>query len=200
MKSISSRLAVASAAVLFATRIAEAHPGHAGHGGLTAGFAHPFSGTDHILAMIAVGLLAVQIGRRAIWILPLTFVTLMTAGGFANLAGVVVPWVEQGIVASVLVLGLMITLAAKRMSIVIPLFLVGLFAIFHGYAHVAEMRAGASPADYAMGFITATAILHSVGICLGLAARRFTSHQLIRLSGAAIAGYGLLLLTGLIAA
>jgi len=197
MKSISSKLAVASAAILLATRIAEAHPGHAGHGGLTSGFAHPFSGIDHILAMIAVGLLAAQIGGRAMWMLPLTFVTLMTGGGLANLAGVPVPWVEQGIMASVLVLGLMIAVAAK-MPIAMPLFLIGLFAVFHGYAHVAEMRAGASPEGYALGFIAATTILHGIGISLGLAARRFASNRLIRFSGAAIAACGLLLFLGLI--
>lgn len=199
MKTKSSKLAIASAAILLATRIAEAHPGHAGNGGLAGGFAHPFSGIDHILAMIAVGLLAAQIGGRALWMLPLTFVALMTGGGLMNLSGVPVPWVEQGIMASVLVLGLLIAIAVK-MPIAMPLFLVGLFAICHGYAHVAEMRAGVSPAGYALGFIAATTILHGIGITLGLAARRFASHQLVRLSGAAIAACGLLLFMGLISA
>ncbi|MGD0462236.1 MAG: HupE/UreJ family protein [Tepidisphaeraceae bacterium] len=199
MKSNSSKLAIAGAAILLATRIAEAHPGHAGHGGLTAGFAHPFSGIDHILAMIAVGLLAAQIGGRAMWMLPLTFVTLMTGGGLLNLAGVRVPWVEQGIMASVLVLGLMIAIAA-RMPIVMPLFLIGLFAVFHGYAHVAEMRTGASPAGYALGFIAATTALHGIGIALDLAARQLGSRQLVRYAGAAIAVCGLLLFMGLITA
>jgi urease accessory protein len=199
MKSNSSKFAIASAAILLATRIAEAHPGHAGHGGLAGGFAHPFSGIDHILAMIAVGLLAAQIGGRAMWLLPLTFVTLMTGGGLLNLAGLTVPWVEQGIMASVLVLGLMIAIAA-RMPIVMPLFLIGLFAIFHGYAHVAEMRTGASPAGYALGFIAATTMLHAVGIGLALAARQLGSRQIVRYAGVAIAVCGLLLFMGLIAA
>ncbi len=199
MKSNFSKFAIASAAILLATRLAEAHPGHGGHGGLTGGFAHPFSGIDHVLAMIAVGLLAAQIGGRAMWMLPLTFVTLMTGGGLVNLAGVPVPWVEQGIMASVLVLGLMIAVSA-RMPIVMPLFLVGLFAVFHGFAHVAEMRTGASPAGYALGFIAATATLHAIGIVLGLAARRLGSMQLVRYAGVAIAVCGLLLFMGLIAA
>ena len=200
MKSNSSKFVIASAAILLATRIAEAHPGHAGHfghAGLIAGIAHPFSGIDHILAMIAVGLLAAQIGGRMIWMLPLTFVTLMTGGGLLNLAGVPVPWVEQSLMASVLVLGLLIAVYAK-MPMLMPLFLIGLFAIFHGYAHVAEMRAGASLAGYALGFIMATAILHGIGLGLGLGARQFASIRLVRVSGAAIAACGLLLFLGLI--
>jgi urease accessory protein len=199
MKTNSLKLVVAGAAILAMTRIAEAHPGHAGHGGLNAGFAHPFSGIDHILAMIAVGLLAAQRGGRAVWMLPLTFIALMCAGGLLNLGGVPVPWVEQGIMASVLVLGLLIASAAK-MPIAMPLSLVGLFAICHGYAHVAEMRAGFSPIGYASGFIAATAVLHAMGIGLGLSARKFASIQFVRLAGAAIAACGLLLALGLIAA
>jgi urease accessory protein len=182
-----------------ATRIAEAHPGHNGHGGFSGGFAHPFSGIDHILAMIAVGLLATQIGGKALWMLPLTFVTLMAGGGLLNMAGMSVPWVEQGIMASVLVLGLLIASAVK-MPLAIPLSLIGLFAVCHGYAHVAEMRAGLSPAGYALGFIMATTILHGIGISLGLAARRLATHQLVRLGGAAIAVCGLLLFMGVITA
>ena len=112
-----SKFAVAGAVVLFAARVAEAHPGHPGHGGFYAGVAHPFSGIDHIMAMIAVGLLAVQIGR--VWMLPVTFMALMVAGGMLNLAGVRVPGVEQGIMASVLILGLLIAAAAK-MPVGIP--------------------------------------------------------------------------------
>lgn len=195
MKSFSSKTALAAAAILFAAQIAQAHPGHAGHGTIHAGFAHPFSGIDHILAMISVGLLAAQIGR--IWTLPLTFLTLMTVGGILNFAGARIPGVEQGIIASVMVLGLLIAISAK-MPLAIPLTLVGLFAIAHGYAHVAEMRAGLSPAGYATGFIAATALLHSIGIALGLAAREFGSRQLVRLTGAAIAACGLLLFLGLL--
>lgn len=199
MKPNKSILIMTGATILLAAQIAQAHPGHAGHGGLAGGFAHPFSGIDHILAMIAVGLLAAQIGGRAIWMLPLTFVAMMTGGGLLNLAGMPVPWVEQGIMASVLVLGLMIA-AAARMPIGVPLGLVGLFAICHGYAHVAEMRAGVSPLGYAVGFITATSILHVIGISLGLAARQFGSRQIVRLTGAAIAVCGLLLFLGVITA
>ena len=199
MKSNSSKLAFTGSVVLLAAGIAQAHPGHNGHGGLYGGFAHPFSGIDHILAMTAVGLLAVQNGKRALWLLPLTFLALMVAGGLLNLSGVSVPFVEQSTSASVLVLGLLIALAG-RMPMGVPTALVGLFAVFHGYAHVGEMNAGASPAFYAVGFITATAILHAIGIALGLLARRTAPEPLLRLGGAAIAACGLLLVTGLITA
>jgi urease accessory protein len=199
MKNNKPIFAIAAATVLIATRIASAHPGHGGHGGFAGGLAHPFSGIDHILAMIAVGLLAVQIGGRAVWALPLTFVALMTGGGILNLAGLPVPFVEQGIMASVLILGLMLA-AAIRMPMTIPLGFVGLFAIFHGFAHVAEMRAGISPLGYALGFIAATSLLHAIGISLALAARWIGSKELVRVGGAAIALCGLLLCLGLITA
>ncbi len=194
MKTNSSKLAIAIATILLTTRIAEAHPGH---GDLTAGLAHPFSGIDHILAMFAVGLLAAQTGGRALWIFPLTFLAMMAGGGLLNLAGMPVPLVEQGIAASVVILGLLIAMCA-RMPIAIPIYLIGLFAVFHGYAHVAEMRAGTSPAGYAVGFIAATAMLHGIGISAGLAAHQFDSKQLVRDGGAAIAACGLLLFLGLI--
>jgi urease accessory protein len=197
MKSRFTPTLIAAATVLFAAQIAQAHPGHAGHGGLTGGFAHPFSGIDHILAMIAVGILATQIGGKALWMLPMTFVALMAGGGLLNLAGLPVPFVEQGIMASVLVFGLLIALSI-RLPLVMPLVLVGIFAIFHGFAHVAEMHAGMSPAGYAIGFIAATTILHAIGITLDLAARRLASINFVRLAGAAIAACGLLLFLGLI--
>ena len=197
MKTKTSNLAIAAGAVLMAANVAQAHPGHIGHGGFGGGFGHPYSGIDHMLAMIAVGLLAVQMGGRAVWFLPLTFVGLMIGGGLLNFAGLPVPFVEQGIMASVLVLGLMIAMAAK-MPIAIPVTLVGLFAIFHGYAHVAEMHVGMAPMNYALGFILATASLHAIGIGVGLAARQTASGQLVRLGGAAIAACGLLLCLGLI--
>ena len=176
---------------------AAAHPGH-GHGiGFAAGLAHPFSGIDHVLAMVAVGLLAVQIGQRAIWLLPSAFIALMVAGGLLNLAGVHVPLVDQAIIASVLILGLLIAGSAK-LPLVMSASLVGAFAIFHGYAHAGEMAAGQSPTTYAAGFVIASAVLHGVGISAGLSAQRLASPSLLRFCGSAIALCGLLLLLGVI--
>jgi urease accessory protein len=199
MHSKSFRAVVMAAAVVLAVQVAQAHPGHGAGSGLSAGLAHPFSGIDHIMAMLAVGMLATQIGGRMLWGLPATFVTLMVGGGLMNVAGVPVPWVEQGIMASVLILGLMVA-AAGRFPTSASLSLVGFFAIFHGFAHAAEMHKGTSALGYAFGFIVATATMHAIGIALGLAAGKLASKQLIRLGGAAVAVCGLLLFMHVIVA
>jgi urease accessory protein len=177
---------------------ASAHPGHGAGGGFAAGVYHPVSGIDHILAMIAVGLLAAQIGGRAMWVLPAAFISLMTGGGLlASTGHVQVPWVEQMIAASVLVLGLLIATSA-RMPLMASVSLVAFFAMFHGYAHVAEMTVGASALSYSAGFVLATAALHAVGLAIGLQARRLAPMAAVRLGGAGIAACGLLLGAGVI--
>jgi urease accessory protein len=199
MKSKTINTGIWAAALLLMSGVAQAHPGHAGHGGLSAGFGHPFSGIDHMLAMIAVGMLAAQIGARAIWLLPMSFIGLMIGGAALNFAHLPIPFVEQGIAASVLILGLLIA-SAGRFPLVASSSIVGLFAVFHGYAHAAEMHSGLATANYAIGFVGATAILHAVGIGIGIAARRGASRQLVRVGGAAIATCGLLLMLGVVTA
>lgn len=172
--------------------LAHAHhlPGEAR--GFASGLSHPLLGWDHLLAMVAVGLWATQLGGRALWLVPSAFVALMTVGGALGMARVPVPMVEAGILASVLVLGLLIA-AAARLPLLGAMALVGLFAIFHGYAHGAEMPAAASGFSYGAGFVLATAALHACGIGLGLLARKYTSAPALRFAGAAIALAGLCL-------
>jgi urease accessory protein len=142
-----------------------AHPGHDAHG-LVQGFAHPFGGFDHLVAMIAVGLYAWQLGGRALWLVPATFVAVMAATGALGIAGVPLPGVEIGIAASVIVLGAIVTLRVK-MPVAIAAALVGVFAVFHGHAHGTEMPLDASGVAFAAGFLAATALLHVAGIALG---------------------------------
>jgi urease accessory protein len=143
-----------------------AHPGHAGHD-FVAGWEHPFFGFDHLLAMIAVGLLAVRMDGKAIWVIPCAFLGSMTLGGIAAAVGMPLPGVEYGILASVLVLGLLIA-ATKVVPLGYGAALVALFAFFHGHAHAAEMATGSSLATYAAGFLLATALLHAAGVAGGL--------------------------------
>jgi urease accessory protein len=131
------------------------------------GFTHPLGGLDHLAAMVAVGLWATQMGRRAIWVVPLTFVVVMVLGGFLGTTNLAIPFVEQGIAYSVLALGVLIA-ATIRVPITVSAAIVGLFAIFHGYAHGAEMPATASGIAYGLGFAMATALIHLNGIGLGL--------------------------------
>lgn len=173
-----------------------AHPGHE-TSGFASGLAHPVLGLDHILAMLAVGLWAAQLGGRAVWAVPASFVGVMLAGGALGMAGADLPLVESGILASVLVLGLLVATAAK-----LPLYanvtLAGLFALCHGHAHGAELAAGASGLAYAAGFALATACLHLAGLGLGYAFKQLKAEKLLRVAGGAVSAAALLLWTGVL--
>jgi urease accessory protein len=130
------------------------------------GFMHPLGGLDHQLAMILVGIFAYQLGGRALWLVPLTFVGVMALGGFLGVAGVRVPFIEAGITLSIIVLGAIVAFGA-RIPVAVAMGIVGLFAIFHGHAHGSEMPLDASGVAYGLGFMLATAILHAVGIGIG---------------------------------
>lgn len=190
-------LSVFVLAMLALVPVASAHPGHEGHGGIAAGLAHPLSGIDHLCAMLAVGLLAAQLGGRAIWLLPLSFVSLMIGGGALASAGVHLPMVEQGIIASVFVLGIFIAFAV-RWPTPLLMAIVGAFAMFHGFAHVSEMELTQSVASYGLGFILATTFLHLMGIVIGLGTARLANVRWVRLAGVAIACCGLLLTVGIL--
>jgi urease accessory protein len=188
--------ALGALAVLVGVAPADAHILNAAGAGWSQGFAHPFSGLDHILAMVAVGIWAAQNGRPALWLLPIAFPLAMMAGGLLALDGVPVPGVETGIAASVAVLGLMIALAA-RPSLPIAVALVGLFALFHGHAHGTELPAAASPVLFGLGFVLATAMLHLIGLSIGYVIRQPLGARAVRVGGAAIALAGVGLLIGL---
>jgi urease accessory protein len=173
-----------------------AHFSDATGGGWSAGFAHPFSGLDHLFAMVAVGIWAVQMGRSAIWLLPASFALVMTLGAVLSLAGVPLPGVEDGIAISVAVLGVLLAVAA-RPGIVIAIAVVGLFGLAHGYAHGAEMPASAAPMLYALGFLAATLSLLLIGVVLGLAAQSRVGQRLLPFGAAAMAGIGITLMLAL---
>jgi urease accessory protein len=168
--------------------LAGAHPALAGHThGFTNGLLHPLTGWDHLLALTAVGFLAARSGRRATWLLPLTFVSAMILGGILGIAaGVGIPLVEPGIAASVLVLGILIA-APVRVPIVPGVWLVGLFALFHGYAHGEEMPASASGWLYGAGFVMATISLQLFGLGLGRATQNLNSLTPVRIAGGLMA-------------
>jgi urease accessory protein len=192
--------ALTVAALLLAPTAALAHTGAGAVHGFTHGFMHPIGGLDHILAMVTVGILASQLGGRALWLVPGAFVLVMAAGGAAGVAGVNLPFVEIGIAASVIALGAMVALKMKA-PLAVAMGLVGFFAIFHGYAHGAEMPDAAGGLTYGLGFMLATALLHLGGIGLGLAAGRISErHGAVanRVTGGLVAVAGVGLLTGVI--
>lgn len=177
--------------------VAQAHPGHMYGPTWIAGFIHPFTGLDHITAMVAVGLWAAQQGGRARWSLPLAFLAMMATGAALGLAGLSLPGVEPMIAASVLVLGFMISLS-RRVPLAVSASLVGAFGMWHGYAHGIEFAGGSisMATEFVVGFLSASALLHGVGLLAGsLAQRRFGG--LLRAGGVAIGAIGVMLLAGL---
>ena len=177
-----------------------AHPGIGEMHGFVHGFAHPLGGLDHILAMVTVGTFAWQLGGRALWLVPATFVLAMAIGGALAMTGVPVPMVEAGIAASVIVLGAIVALGIKA-PLAIAMGLVGLFAIFYGHAHGSEMPLAAATGVYAAGFMLATALLHMTGIAIGAAIGRIGDAYGLatyRLGGGMVAVAGVAILTHLI--
>ncbi len=165
--------------------LADAHVGVGETHGFIHGLAHPFSGLDHVCAMIAIGLWAAQMGGRAVWRVPLTFMSVMALGGLLGMAAVPVAFVEAGIVMSLLVLGVLIA-AAVRLPLLASSAIVGVFALFHGYAHGIEMPQSASGFEYTFGFVLATALLHVSGVGTALFAKNMGRVEWLRIAGAAI--------------
>lgn len=191
-----TRFLLAAAALTSGVVPAFAHLDPGEHGSFAAGFTHPLFGTDHVLAMVAVGLwaalLAGTVDRRSLLTVPLAFVATMLAGFTAAMGGLPLPFVEPVILASVVVIGLLAAIAL-RMPTPAAMALVGFFAFFHGHAHGGEIgEAGAL--SYAAGFAVATALLHAAGVAGGLllgAAFGGTGRTLARLAGGATALGGL---------
>jgi len=181
--------------LLAAPAAALAHTGPAAHG-FAAGLTHPFSGIDHLLAMVAVGLWAAQIGGRAFWALPTAFLAVMGTAAFLGTSGAGLPLMEVGIAGSVVVFGLLVALSA-RLPLMAGVTLSGLLAIFHGFAHGAEMAPNASLLAYGAGFITATAALHGLGMGMGAFRHAAAGRILMRAAGGGVAAAGVLMLPGL---
>jgi len=192
-QSILMRSWLSVVALVLLPSFAYAHVGgFAETGGFLHGLAHPTSGLDHVCAMLAVGLWAAQMGGRSVWAVPLTFVGVMALGGALPVLGIGLPFVEQGIVLSVLLLGALIA-ASVRLPLLLSSSMVGLFALWHGHAHGAEMPELVSGAGYALGFMLATALLHVIGIAFGLGVQRLARERVIHVAGAGIALCGVYL-------
>jgi urease accessory protein len=176
------------AALLLTPTAAFAHPGHGETSSLFAGLAHPFSGPDHLTAMLAVGALAALKGGRALWLWPVTFVGVMIAGAVLGMAQVSLPLVEPAILASVVVLGLLVALAVN-LPTWLGVALVGVSALFHGHAHGVE-AAGLGSLGYMTGFVAATAALHLAGIGATLGLKSASLQPVVRVAGAACALIG----------
>ena len=164
--------------------------------GFYDGISHPVLGLDHFLAMVSVGIVSAQIGGKAIWTVPATFVSIMTIGGLFGFFLIIYEFffVEVGIVFSVILLGFAISID-KKIPTKIIMFFVGFFGFFHGTAHGIEVPAAANPLLFLLGFICGTSALHLFGVAIGYTLSKTTiSSVILRLTGISFAIYGLYLL------
>lgn len=195
MRALASLLALPLIALPTA---AFAHTGVGDAHGLVHGFMHPVGGIDHILAMVAVGVFAVALGGRALWLVPLSFVGMMAVGFLLGANGVTLPYAELMIALSSVVIGGVAALG-RKMPVVAAMALVGGFAAFHGWAHGAEMPAGTGALTYALGFVAATALLHVAGIAGSVAVAAVTGRYgkaVAQVAGGAFALGGIGVLAG----
>lgn len=183
-------LKISVAALVAATpALVIAHPGHEHTTSLMTGFLHPLGGLDHLLAMLAIGLWAASLGGRAQWVVPLAFVGTMLIGGGLTMAGVQVPFIEQGIVLSVILMGALLV-GIARFPVAACASIAALFAVFHGAAHGLEMPLNTVGAEYAFGFAAATCLLHMIGLGMGVLIKRYQTPMVTRTAGAIIAAMG----------
>ena len=181
------------AAFIFAPVLLFAHPDFGSSTGFMHGFAHPLSGLDHMIAMVAIGIWAVQVGGKATWLIPLSFVSMMILGGVLGASGVAIPFVEKGIIMSVLILGVLI-IASVRMPVVLGMIVAGLFALCHGHVHGTEISATATGLAFIAGFTISTIMLHASGIGLSYTLIHVSKAKLVRFAGIPIFIAGLAML------
>jgi urease accessory protein len=192
-----NRILLVLFSLVFGSSPALAHVGIGSTTSFAAGIAHPLSGLDHMTVMIAVGLWAALKGGRALWIWPAAFVGVMLVGSALGMAHVPVPFVEPGILASVVALGLLVALAVDW-SVWLGAVIIGAFALLHGHAHGSEVSETMSGAEYMAGFALATVALHLIGIGFALTMQRAHWRPAIRVAGAGCALIGAGLLTGVL--
>lgn len=183
----------AGLALLLAPVAAFGHEEAGQAAGFLAGLAHPVSGLDHVVAMVAVGLWGAVLGAPAIWVLPVAFPLVMAAGGLLGLLGIPLPGVEVGIAISALILGALVLTEARPPPAVAAV-VVAFFAIFHGHAHGSELPPGTSALLYSLGFVVATGLLHAAGIAFGALHRWRSGAVAVRLAGGGVALAGVIFL------
>ena len=190
---------ISLAVILFATNAFAHTEGAIDDGGLFIGFLHPVKGLDHILAMLAVGMWGAQLGGRALWGLPVAFPLVMAMGGVLGIVEVPLPQIELGIAVSVIVLGTLIAFRAR-----LPLWAAGVivafFAVFHGYAHGAELPGAANAIPYSLGFVVATGLIHLAGIGIGMVKEIVRGETVLRVLGGMVAAAGAFILISLFSA
>ncbi len=173
------------AATLAMPAMAWAHPGHGG--GLVEGLAHPLTGWDHLLAMLAVGVLGARMGGRAIWALPLAFVLALAIGAMLGVAELTWGPVETVVALSVVGLGLWMA-SGQNLPIKLGVAAVAFFGLYHGMAHGAEVIG--NPVAFMVGMVVMSALLHFSGVLAVRKAQHTWAQRTIQLAGLGMAAAG----------
>lgn len=168
---------------------------HTGEHLMNSGLSHPFLGIDHMLAALAVGVIAVQMAGKASWRVPASFLGFMVLGGLSVLYGVQLPMMETGIALSILILGAVMAFS-KKTSLTSMIAYVGFFALFHGQAHAAEILPLSRPLLYAIGLLLSTAALHAAGMVAAHYIKKTQFSPILRYAGVGIAVIGVTFMAG----
>jgi urease accessory protein len=190
---------LAMVAGVAASSPALAHTAGNSAAGFAAGFLHPPSGLDHLLAMVSVGIWGAELGAPAIWLLPIVFPLIMAVGGAAGVIGVPLPAGELLIALSVVVLGILVA-SARKVPVALALVIVAVFAVAHGHAHGVELPNSADAIAFTIGFVLATGLLHLAGIAIGLLTQWPSGVRAIRACGVVVALAGCYFVFGHVAA
>lgn len=166
-------------------------------GGFISGYVHPLFGWDHVAAMVAVGIWGAFLGDRAVWTLPIVFPFVMVVGGILGMLGVPIPFIVPGIAFSSIIIGLAIAFK-WRAPLTVAMIIVGLFAIFHGYAHGQNLPAASNPIAFAIGFVLGSGTLHLIGIVFSLVDRYKWGTKVLQACGVIIALVGVAVLIGIL--
>lgn len=158
--------------------------------GFLEGVIHPMSGATHLLAMIAVGVLSSRFGGGAVWQVPAAFIASMLVGLYLGEAGYALPHFELAISLSLLLFGGLL-LRSKVPVMVVMIFAVLFFGIFHGYAHGIEIGGLLNPTGFRKGFFMGSVVIHIFGVMLGMVPEHYRHyHSALRASGVAYIAIG----------
>lgn len=190
---ISRGLPLAVATLLVVLLPSEGHAHHAewmSGKPFLQGLSMPIHGVDHMLVAVGVGLIAVQLGGSALWGVPSLFGLLMWIGGLLNVHGIAVPLLEQGMLASILVLGAMLA-RRQPVPILVSLIVVSSLAAIQGNALIEPTPGNWSVVRFSEGcLISALGVLAS-GMWLGFLLQRLRNGEAVRYAGAAIIAAGI---------
>ncbi|WP_394242929.1 HupE/UreJ family protein [Vibrio astriarenae] len=158
--------------------------------GFLSGVVHPMLGWEHLLAMIAVGMLGSQYHSAAVWQVPAAFITSLLVGLYLGESGVLLALYQLAIAISLILFGLLITFRTK-IPVSIVILVVLFFGVFHGYAHGIEIVGLVNPTGFRKGFFMGSVIIHIIGICLGLVPAHYRGfHKGLKVSGSGMVVLG----------